>query len=341
MEVGEMRTKQGEVLASRLREWTDSGLISPGQADRILQFEQAEASRARRRIPLITEALAYVGAVLAITGGGVAIAQVWEDMSAGAHVALLGAGTGMAFLGGWLAKPSKEPAFQRLVDVLWLISVGGIVATFALLFAEYYNTADRDAALFTALFATAWSAMLYALRRHAIELIVLYGAVHASAIAAIVYPEGGNRSWAYASVVWGLGAIMAFLGWRGVAQPAAVGLPLGAFGMMVAPSLATGQYGWALGVGIVTAAGAMAFSVWTRYVPLLVFGSIAMFGYITATVVRYLGDQLGVPVALAVAGALILAMAVGVARLFKVAASGPPDAVDAEGSAEPPVRIAS
>jgi hypothetical protein len=73
--------------------------------------------------------------------------------------------------------------------------------------------------------------------------------------------------------------------------------------------------GWLLGLGLATAGVAVAASIPTRATLLLATGTVAMFAYVTALVVRYFGDTLGMPVALGCAGLLILGLAVGVGRL--------------------------
>ena len=57
-------------------------------------------------------------------------------------------------------------------------------------------------------------------------------------------------------------------------------------------------------------------------------GTVGMFGYVTATVVRYFGDSLGVPAALAITGVVILVLAVVTARLARMTRSTPPEAPD-------------
>jgi hypothetical protein len=62
----------------------------------------------------------------------------------------------------------------------------------------------------------------------------------------------------------------------------------------------------------------MAASVPLRNTPMLAMGTIALFGYVTSMVIRYFADSLGPPTALALTGALILALAAVGTRLLKV-----------------------
>src|SRR5512139_1146241 len=70
----------------------------------------------RVRVSLVTEALAYVGAILVLAGGGVAFGQRWDDLGAWAHVGVF-AGTALLFLVVGLAGHRVQAAaVQRLVS---------------------------------------------------------------------------------------------------------------------------------------------------------------------------------------------------------------------------------
>jgi hypothetical protein len=58
---------------------------------------------------------------------------------------------------------------------------------------------------------------------------------------------------------------------------------------------------------------------------MLAMGTIALFGYVTSMVVRYFGDSLGVPTALALTGALILVLTAVGSRLLKVMKNPQPE----------------
>jgi hypothetical protein len=83
-------------------------------------------------------------------------------------------------------------------------------------------------------------------------------------------------------------------------------------------------------IGIATAAAAMAASIPLRNTPLLALGTLAMFGYVTSTVVQYFHRSLGVPAALAITGVLILGLAILSARLMRAAHPPKPNQPAAE-----------
>jgi hypothetical protein len=100
-----------------------------------------------------------------------------------------------------------------------------------------------------------------------------------------------------------------------------VTIPCGVILALIVPSFAV-AHGWrsvGFAIGIATAAAVMAASVPLRNVPLLALGALAMFGYVTSAAVRYLQQSLGYPAALAIAGVLIIGLAVVSARLGRAA----------------------
>src|SRR5258708_34541958 len=78
-------------LRVQLARWTQDGLIDAEQRDRIEAAERARTAAApSRRLPLVAEVLGYVGAIIAIVAGGVAISQVWSRFPPGAQLAFAG-----------------------------------------------------------------------------------------------------------------------------------------------------------------------------------------------------------------------------------------------------------
>jgi uncharacterized membrane protein len=97
-----------------------------------------------------------------------------------------------------------------------------------------------------------------------------------------------------------------------------VTVPLGILLSLVAPAFGVGEHGWVYAIAIATAVAVMAASVPLRNTPMLAMGTIALFGYVTSLVIRYFADSLGAPAALALTGALILALATVGTRLLRV-----------------------
>lgn len=107
-------------------------------------------------------------------------------------------------------------------------------------------------------------------------------------------------------------------------QPLGTSVTVGAAIALAAPAIAVHDFGWVYAIGVLTAAAAMAVSIPLRNIVMLAFGSCALFGYITATVIRYADRTLNVAEILMVIGGLLIGLAVATVRLSRAAkASGP------------------
>jgi hypothetical protein len=280
----------------------------------------ADGEQGRPRISLLTEAVAYIGAVLLLAGGIAAVGRRWDELGGWGRVGIL-SGAGVLFLAaGILVRRASEPALQRLAGVMWFLSVacaGGAVG-----FAMYdvYGSTGAVTVLAVGLGATVYAAALWLVRRRAAQNAALFGGLVIAICGTIATGAGGSGpvpALAYALPLWGFGLGWSWLGWHRYVEPIWVTMPCGVILALVAPGLAAGEHGWLYAIGIATAAAAMAASVPLRNTPLLALGTLAMFGYLTPAAIRYFRQSLGVPAVLAVTGALILGLAVVSARLMR------------------------
>ena len=289
----------------------------------MLTGEQAPEGEPRtRRISLLTEAVACVGAILVLAGGVAAMGERWNDIPTWGHVAVFAAAAALLFLIGAAVRRVHEPAVQRLVGVVWFLSVVNVA--FAVVFAtlDVHDNPTTYTALATGMTASLYAALLWLVRRRALQNVALFGGLILTVCGVIVAVADPAPSTAFALALWGFGLVWAWLGWQRFVEPLWVAVPSGVVLALLAPSFGAGGHGWLLAVGIATAAAAMTASVGLKNPPLLAMGSVAMFGYLTSTVVRYFGDSLGVPGALAITGGLILCLAVVSVRLTR--ATRPP-----------------
>lgn len=301
------------------------GLLTTGQT--------AERKQGTRRISLLTEAVAYVGAILILAGGIAAAAQRWRSITDWERVGVL-AGVAVFFLLiGILMRRVHEPAIQRLVDVVWFLSVAGVAGAVGFGTHGVHGSTAAVTALAVGTGITLYSAALWLVRRHALQNFALFTGLVVTICGIIVTVDDSPPSLAFAIALWGFGLTWAGLGWRRYVEPLWVTLPSGIVLALIAPSLAAGEYGWVYAIGIATAAATMAASVPLRNTPLLALGTLAMFGYVTSVVVRYFHESLGVPGALTITGALILGLAVITARLLRAAHPPKPKG---PGAAAPP-----
>ena len=290
----------------------------------VLAARQAvEKEQGTRRISLLTEAVAYLGAILILAGGIAAIGQRWNRIGDWGHVGIFAGAAAFFFLVGVIVYQVHDPAIQRLVDVVWFLSVAGVAGAVGFTTHEVYGNTAAVTVLAVGAGITVYAAVLWLVRRHALQNFALFTGLVVTICGAILTIDDSAPSLAFALALWGFGLAWAGLGWRLVIEPRGVTVPSGALLALVAPILAAGTFGWVLAIGITTAAAVMAASVPLRNTPLLALGALAMFGYTTAAMVRYFHQSLGVPGTLAITGVLIVGLAVVVARLMR--AAHPPD----------------
>ncbi len=291
----------------------------------LLAAEPAAKERGSRRISLLTEAVAYVGAILLLAGGIAAIGQQWSSLGDWGQVGALAGAAAFFLLVGILVRRVREPAIQRLVGVVWFLSAAcaGGAAGFAA--HDISATSGAVTVLAAGVAATVYSTALWLVRRSALQNAALFAGLVITIcgiIATFASRSGSARLLGFALALWGFGLAWAWLGWRRYVEPIWVTMPCGVILALYAPSLTVGEQGWVYAIGIATAAAAMAASVPLRNTPLLALGTLAMFVYVTSAVVQYFRQTLGVPGALAITGAVILGLAVVSARLMR--ATHPP-----------------
>lgn len=130
-------------LADLLARWVGAGLLTADQAAAIAAFESAAAEATasavpaaprRRRVPLVAEALGYLGGMLGIIGIVVWVAGFWRDIAGGTRLAVSAAVAVVLVAIGFFVRADDEPAFARLRGFVWLAGsaaagvVGGVVA---------------------------------------------------------------------------------------------------------------------------------------------------------------------------------------------------------------------
>lgn len=315
------------------------GLLAAGR--------DAGEKRPERRISLLTEAVAYLGAILLLGGGVAAISRQWSHVGSWARVGILTGAAAFFLLAGLSVRRVREPAIQRLTGVTWLLSVmcaagaAGFV-THDLIFS--FTAADQDAGAVTVLgvglAVSAYAVVLWLIRPQAMQVAAVFGGL-VTLICGVIATAAGGRAvdgafLAYALALWGFGLAWAVLAWRRYVEPMWAAMPLGALLALVAPALGTGRYGWMYAIAIITAGAAMAVSVPLQNTVVLGLGTVAMFGYVTSVVVTYFRQSLGVPAAMSIAGALIIVLAVVTARMMRATRSAKPPAPGAEEPGQAP-----
>lgn len=285
-------------------------------------------------VSLFTEVIAYIGAILILAGGIAAIRQRWHRLTDWGHVGLLVVGAAL-FLGVGLAvRQIAEDAARRLVEVTWLLSVGCVAGATGYLAHDVFGTSAEVTLLLVGLAASLYAAALWTSSRTALQCLALFAGLVVAVCGVIATLSHGSATpLTFVLTLWAFGLLWTTLGWRRLLEPLWVSAPLGILLTLIAPSIGVSEHGWFFVIGIGTAAVLMAASVPTRNTVLLGAGAVGAFCYVTSMVVRYFGDSLGVPAALALTGAMILILAAVSARLLR--AAKPPGEGRPDGGGQP------
>jgi hypothetical protein len=295
--------------------------------------------RTPRHISLLTEAIGYIGTILVVAGVASAVGEQWPDLGRPVRLAVLAAGTAIFLALGLATRSSAEPAFRRLASVAFAVSVAGFAGGAAVV-NQFYETDGKTVFVTVATASTAYAAVLWWAHRYAIQHGVLFLGVMLSAASIFVSTIHNPQVWIVCLTLWAIAVAWTALGWARRIPPWWVAVPLGLLVVLVAPAYLPNEAArFALGIG--TAVVVMGLSVAVKFIPALGFSAVAMLGYVIGAVTYYFRDTLGVPAALAIAGFVILTIAVVVARLLpfmtrKPPQEGPPSAAEPPSAAGAP-----
>ncbi len=298
-----------------LDRWVSAGLMGADQAAAIRTFESTtRAEPPSGSIPVVAEVIGYAGAALAAAGAAVGFGEFWEDMAGWTRIGLLGLASALLIVGGWLLRHSEEPAFRRMRSALWFLSIGFLAASIGVLWADKIDLSDEYGVLVVGASVTAVALLLWWWYRTGLQQFALFGGAITTIVGGLNSIPGTVRlPWHTLGLVV-LGLLWAALGRRRLVEPDWLAMALGITLALVAPVVAIEEYGWVLAPALVMSIACMVASVPLEIVPMAVMGAAATFVYVIWGVVRYFGDTLGVPVALAAVGTLMIAVAIAVGR---------------------------
>jgi hypothetical protein len=321
-------------MREQLTRWTAAGLIAPEQAAAI---EAAEAARAEadevvapgepqagqvgaaphRALPLVVEALGYVGAVIAIAAGSIAVHLHWPTLPPRAELAFSAAVCVVLLVVGSLLRTVGEPALGRLRSALWLISAIGMAAFVAVLSGEFWHLSGSASALLAEGTAGLYAIGLWWRSRAALQQLAAFAAVAAFAGTAIGTLAPGSVAWGPGLAVWGVSVLWGIAEFRRYLLPRTVGYVAAGFGVLLGAQLtmdtAAGQV-----LAMATVAGVLAVGVALRRVLLVGFGAVGAIMMIPQTATRYLPGS-GGALAVAAVGLVLLGVTLWLAKSSRTA----------------------
>jgi hypothetical protein len=301
------------VLDARVRQAASLGIITSEQADAIEHLAVATRAPEGRRLGGAVEALAYVGAALAVVGVVTLVAQFWSDLATWSRLTLVGVVAAGLTVAGLLVDEQAGPSLWRLRQVLWLLASGAVALVAGLAAADAFEWGGAAVAIAVGVVTVVHAAALWQLRDRPAQ--------HLAAVAGASTAIAGIAAWVKSPALAGFallgsGAAWALAGRRDLLPPRFVAVTLGALGFAVGPAVLAGTWAGAAPLAGCAAAGALLFAG-ARLHEFLFTGTgvAALLAYVPWTVVHYFAGTIGVPVVLLVIGvALVSAMLVLIRR---------------------------
>lgn len=252
----ERHVERPSSLAGDLDRWVADGFISADQATTILDHERSRASgvaqpvaeppepRGRSsRVPVVAEALGYLGGALALTGLVLVLVHYWPDLAWAGRLALSGVGALALVGGGFAVRDQADPALVRLRSFLWLLSSAATAVFAGVLVTEGRDLADQTVVFWCAAAVAVQSGLLWWWRDRPVQQIVALGGL-AVAVGTGVSLVAGDVAAGVALWALGLGLLVLGLSRRTPAVPltelvAAVALLAGG-PVMISASMSAG-----------------------------------------------------------------------------------------------------
>jgi hypothetical protein len=308
-------------LRDELDRWTAAGIIDAGQAARIESAEQAlaggrDAVAGRRSLPLVAEVFGYLGAAIAISAGFVAVRQLWPRVPPAATLSFTAVAAVVLIVAGAVLRTGGEPAYARLRSVLWLLATLSGTGFAAILAGEVLHLGDHGVLLTATAVWAGLAIPLWWCGKSALPHVVMFAGLAALLCACLYQVDPGLPAAGYGTASWVLSALWGVAAWRGVIAPPAAGLAAASVGVLAGATLTMGHpAGQALAV--LTVAGLLGIGVALRRVMFTAFGAAGTLWVVPATASRYLPGSVAAPLAVAVVGLVLLALAVRIARTRK------------------------
>jgi hypothetical protein len=311
-------------LPTKLETWRAEGLLSPEQAEAIAAFEAARPEPTSPRRTLFAEAIGYVGAALAVGAVGMIVSNVWEQLSTGPRLVLVGLLTLiLAGAGTGLRTQTRDP-LQRLASVLFTGAVVGVGWFVAIVASEVADLVEAEVALAVGGAALAAALPLYLLRKRALHQLTVLVATIVVAVSALSLPTMEIDPIWYGLTISGIGAAWFALAFGGWLIPRFLGEVTGAALAILALQV-TGRadQSWPLFLAVALAGGLVALAIVTDRLHHLVVGAVGLFILVPQLVFHLFGDTLGAPAVLLIVGLLLVLLAVGIGRARREVGGSP------------------
>jgi hypothetical protein len=310
-----MKTHHGVEATPRelLDRWVARGLLTRDQAESIRAEEGWDAAASIpaaappvRHASLISEALGYLGGILIVVAASLIGTWYWSDIPTWARLGIPIMAAAILLSAGWAAARRPSALTARLRAVLWLGSAAAVAFAWWVVGHDLIGwTSEEDLGLLVGLGTAPFAALLWVLAPTFLQQAATFVALVAAAAAtAARLPEGDGAPGGVA--VWGLGVVWLVLGWGRMLPPWRGAYALGAIGCL-AGGLSTIEAGdWGYVFALVTVAALVGVAVLLRELIILGVAAVGALTVLPASVLHFFPGQLAAPLALLVAGALLV-----------------------------------
>jgi len=281
--------------------------------------DQTGDQRSRGDVSFFGEVLAYIGLLLVLAGAVVATQERWLHISNMARVWILSGVALVLLLGGFAVRWVTHALRHRLTEAVWLASAAASAAATAGAAAAVDGQRAGVTVLAVSAQLAAYAFVLWLLcRRELLAVAMFAGLIGTLCSGIVVATTSGRAPWlAVALGLWLLGIAWGVLGVI-YPQPLSTSLTVGAAVALLGPAVAVHHYPWVYVIGIVTAVVVMVSGLPLKNVVMLAFGSVALFGYLTATVFKFADKTLGAAETLMIVGGMLICLALVTVRLGRL-----------------------
>lgn len=266
------------------------------------------------RLPLVVEALGYVGAGLAVVAGIIAVRQLWPTITAGAALTFAGVTAAVLLRAGLVLRTDANPPLERLRSVMWLASTAGFAAFAGLLVGPgFWDVGPGARALVAEAAVTVYAVLLWWRSRATLQHLAAFVATAALTATSIEKAWSGSQPWGLGLGVWVLSLLWAGAVHRGYLPPPTAGFAAAGIGLLVGAQLtlerAAGQV-----LAVMTVVGLLAAGVAARRMLLVGLGAIGAVVVLPQVISRHLHTGAGTAAAVFFAGLVMLGVALWLAR---------------------------
>lgn len=298
--------------------WVSEGIISEEQAQRIREREGlalgALAPPGRRsRMPLVIEALGYLGGAIVVVATIMIGSWYWADLSNAVRLGLLGAAAVLLLAGGWLVPDRLGELGTRMRSVVWVASTGAVAGFLGVWGSQVADVHGSNLALLVTGGGAAYALVLFLLRPALLQQVAMMGLLGGGATAALATAVGG-AAWPPVGV-WLVGVTWFGLAQAGVLGPRGLARAAGA-ALTVIGAMFSGFSGAdaAIAFSLLTVAAVVLLAVLLSDLSILAIGSVGAIPSVTSAAGEWFPDSLVGAVALLLVGVGLVATAIWIAR---------------------------